>query len=585
MFSQEHNKIELANQLITKNKTGSLDIIINELSKDTITNNVKYKADLFLLFGKYYHKKNKDEVALKHLNRAEKLFKQVSDFEKIANTYYNKFLLFNTREGLNTQKEALYYLKLFYDYAKENSDKKKLRDAYLGFGSLYFNPKEYKKSLEYYNSAMIVCKELKDTFSIAKINCNKGLITSYFIKNQDSARAFYRKSNESFSKLRKYDRMFSLTVNIGTSYGNENRYNEALESYHHADSIPIVKYRDDLKKKLYFLIAKNYEKIKEYKKANKYIKLALAYKDSINTKEQNIAIAEIQTKYKNAKIEKFVIQLKADKEKQKTLILFGGVFFIGIITISTLYFNYLKRKRDLAEKDKELEHQKVVSLMKDQELNTLNAIVEGQEKERARIAEDLHDNLGSKLALLKLHFDSYIDDAQVKNNKEILIKFEKTGKLLDDTYQTVRSMAHIENYSDVRQSLIYSVKSLAININSTGKTKIEVTNYGFTKSIDPNLEIFTFRIIQELITNIIKYAKANFVNIDLSLFDGELNVIVSDDGVGFDNTINRATKGMGLKTIEQRVLQKNGTFAIDTGLGNGTTVLFEIPLTQKQMLT
>ena len=184
--------------------------------------------------------------------------------------------------------------------------------------------------------------------------------------------------------------------------------------------------------------------------------------------------------------------------------------------------------------------------------------------------------------MLKLHFDSFIEKAINSNNKKQINKFQTTSELLEDTYQTIRSMAHVENDSDVHQSLVHSVKNLAANISNTNKLNIEVIDFGLDDTIHQETEFIIFRIIQELITNIIKHAKAENVSIDLNLFDNAFGLVVSDDGIGFDTekTFTDNKSGIGLNSIKEKMVELNGTFVVDSSLENGTTIMIEIPLKQ-----
>jgi signal transduction histidine kinase len=206
-------------------------------------------------------------------------------------------------------------------------------------------------------------------------------------------------------------------------------------------------------------------------------------------------------------------------------------------------------------------------------------MIEGQEKERKKIAEDLHDNLGSTLATLKLHFDNYRENLSVDDEKQIKM-LDSTENILDLAYSKVRTMAHANHASVLAEhSLVEAVKSLAFNISSANKTEIEVIDFGFDKPLNHTIELTMFRIIQELITNIIKHAKAKKGTIDLTLFDDSLGLIVEDDGVGFNiNDLSVKVEGMGLNSIKSRVEKMNGSFAIDTNLDVGTTILIDIPI-------
>jgi signal transduction histidine kinase len=253
------------------------------------------------------------------------------------------------------------------------------------------------------------------------------------------------------------------------------------------------------------------------------------------------------------------------------------VIFLGGI-IGILLLKNSKRKRKLAEKDKEIQTQKNLSFLKEQEITTINAMIDGQEKERTQIAEDLHDNLGSILATLKLHFENL----KINHDKKIVQQdalFDKTEGLIDQAYLKVRSIAHAKNAGVIAdQGLLVAIKIMSEKISSADKIKIEVIDYGLHKRLDNSLEISLFRTIQELITNIIKHAEAKLVTINIALFDTSLNIIVEDDGKGFDASKINFKKGMGISSIKTRMKHLKGTFEIDSTLGKGTSIIINIPV-------
>ena len=118
---------------------------------------------------------------------------------------------------------------------------------------------------------------------------------------------------------------------------------------------------------------------------------------------------------------------------------------------------------------------------------------------------------------------------------------------------------------------------MADKISSADNIKIEVTEFGLDKRIENNMEITIFRIIQELITNVIKHANATNVFINISLFDNSLNVIVEDNGKGFEKKILTSKNSMGLSSIKKRVKHLNGTLQIDSFINRGTTIIIDIP--------
>jgi signal transduction histidine kinase len=204
-------------------------------------------------------------------------------------------------------------------------------------------------------------------------------------------------------------------------------------------------------------------------------------------------------------------------------------------------------------------------------------MIEGQEKERKRIAEDLHDDLGSVLTTLKLHFENFkVNKTKKKFSEEELI--DKTEDLLDEAYTKVRSIAHAKNSGVIaNQGLLLAIENMAEKVSSSKKLAIDVIDHGLENRLENSLELAIFRIVQELITNIIKHAEAKQATIHLTNHESTLNIMVEDDGKGFDvNNISK--KGMGIHSIDKRIEHLDGTMTIESEINKGTTIILDIPI-------
>ncbi len=315
-------------------------------------------------------------------------------------------------------------------------------------------------------------------------------------------------------------------------------------------------------------------------KDSSFIAMKLAFQKSLllNFKKQNSLISSLEVKNKTAEKDKQII-IEQQKRKQNQNLFYGTLIFSFLVSaIGFLYLKNSRRKRLLAEQQKELEKQKNLTLIKEQEINTINAMIDGQEKERIRISEDLHDNIGSVLATLKLHFENLKLNREKKHfNQDKL--YEKTEKLIDETYLKVRSIAHAKNAGVIaNKGLLVAVKLMAEKISDTNKITIQVLDFGLDKRLDNNLEITVFRIIQELITNTIKHANATESTINITLYDQNLNIIIEDNGKGFNFNKKKLKEGIGLNSIYTRIKHLNGDFNIDSTLGKGTSIIINLPI-------
>lgn len=231
-----------------------------------------------------------------------------------------------------------------------------------------------------------------------------------------------------------------------------------------------------------------------------------------------------------------------------------------------------KRKQRIAEQEKELEKQKVSTLLKEQELTAIDAMIEGQEKERQRIADDLHDDLGGLMATLKLHFNALKE----KPDSEM---FDKTSDLLDQAYSKIRSVAHTKNSGVMaNKGLLKALHDMANTISATNKLHVEIVDHGLNNRLENSLELTIFRIIQELITNTIKHANATETMVHITKHDDSLNIMVEDNGNGFDTKSISKSTGMGIHSIEKRIENYGGTVTIESENNKGTTVIIDIPI-------
>ncbi|MET1260227.1 sensor histidine kinase [Flagellimonas sp. DF-77] len=231
------------------------------------------------------------------------------------------------------------------------------------------------------------------------------------------------------------------------------------------------------------------------------------------------------------------------------------------------------KKRQLAEQEALLKQQRVDNLLKEQELISIDAMIAGQEKERQRVAGELHDDLGSLMATIKLHFDN----AQV-DKKDPAMK--NAQNLLEKAYQKVRGIAHSKNSGVMSdQGLLPAIKKMAKTISETDALEVTVEDFGLGERMENSLELSIFRMIQELVANAIKHADASSLSIQLTQHQDNLNIIVEDDGKGFDRSqMGKASSGIGLANIEKRVEHLEGNFTIDSIAGKGTSILIDIPV-------
>jgi signal transduction histidine kinase len=314
-----------------------------------------------------------------------------------------------------------------------------------------------------------------------------------------------------------------------------------------------------------------------YKEAASYYYMHLEMNDTIASSNSAVQLLEIQTKYETVEKELTNVALETENlknEARNSLLLFLLVVALGIAGYFIL--NNYKSKKIMAER-RFAQEERELKLMKDQELASINAMIAGQEKERLKIASDLHDDLGSSLTAIKVSLENAKERSNDDCSKSIL---ENACSILNETYAKVRTLSHTQNSRVLSDDgWISSLKDLADKINKTGKLDVEVVHSEFRGSLSNTTELYLFRMIQELINNIMKHAQATEASINITEYNNALNIMVEDNGKGF-NYAPTDKNGMGLKHIRKRVSDMKGTFIVDSNFKRGgCTISIEIPLT------
>lgn len=235
---------------------------------------------------------------------------------------------------------------------------------------------------------------------------------------------------------------------------------------------------------------------------------------------------------------------------------------------AVLVFVYFSRKKiidqQIKNRDQEIAHQKTL----------INAIIETQEKERNRIAQDLHDDISSGLNVVAINCHM-LKTPNLDYNDQLKI----TNTILDLTskvLQSSRRIAHdllppvIEKFG-----LNEGIKELVGNINNTGEIKIIYNNHVNLDNLSIDKHLHIFRILQELINNSLKHSNASKITIQFNQEGDHIKLHFYDNGKGFDITNSAHKKGLGMKNIESRVSLLQAKLSVDSKLNQGTQFLIQ----------
>ena len=218
-------------------------------------------------------------------------------------------------------------------------------------------------------------------------------------------------------------------------------------------------------------------------------------------------------------------------------------------------------------------HRIKVNIERDQILKDIQLL----EKERSRIAADLHDELGSLISAIKINLEC-LDTSENPENIAIL---EKTGTYIDTTMQKIREISNNLMPKILEQNGIIAAVTDFINmIDVKSKISIKFDHELIDESSIPEeYKPHLFRIIQELLNNAVKHAKATQILIQIVLKNQNLIMTIKDNGIGFDENIDiTKIKSDGLRNIIRRAELINGKVILESQLNKGTNYTIEIPL-------
>ncbi|WP_299261773.1 tetratricopeptide repeat protein [uncultured Aquimarina sp.] len=482
-------------------------------------------------------------------------------------------------------------LELFEECLTYNDEPEIIYGSYINIGTIYANLKDFETSNNYLKKAEILAIKDNQYQALAVIALNLGANYQEMGENK-KAIVNYQKAAKVADKQQFQKISLLAKANIGDVLMVIGNYKDAelilSECLYKAIELGLFSTQMEIYKDL-----SEIEKIRNnYKSALYFTTQYYKVKDSINQLQKDKEISELEVKYQTIKKEKEIklllaensnrnLELELEREQAirqkgfKNVILYSFlILLIPVIGLLITYYQKIQTQSELNQKQKEISRQKISSLLKDQELKVIKASIEGQDKERKRIAQELHDSIGGNLAAIKLQ----LNNASEKN--EGILK--RINPQIDDTYELVRNLSHNlipkkfskNNFCDVLEEYFNNIGDASNLITSfSAYTRKEID------LLEENLQDESFKIIQELITNTIKHSKASFIELQITLVEKIVNIIFEDNGQGFD--VNKNKDGIGFRNIKSRLENISGTLFIDSRINRGTIIDISIPVITK----
>lgn len=507
-----------------------------------------------LMANAYYYKGELDTAIKYYLKVAEIL-------EDGGNPIHLGYLYSNIATLLgetNNDDKQLEYLQKSYKLLEENNDERLIATITSNLGLAYYYVKDTANTIKWSEKALKLSELSNDlmaktqsflTLSLIEKDLNKSFqYAEQSVKYADElkdkthqARAYYRYADvlnqlgESEKALHYAEQAVSFAKEIGDNI------TLPRASY----TAAIIAYNRGLKAK-----------------ASDYFHIYAIIKDSITPIENARQINEIQTKYETEKKEKQIAEQELKIQKQQSdllLAILSGSLLISILG-GAIFYN--KRKQQA----------KLKQLQQEKENAILNSFILGEERERKRISHELHDGVAAMIGAAKMSLESIPHLPQEKRMEQLA----KVEHILERSHADIRHIAHnlLPTVLE-KEGLIQATEHFVSEINETKLVNISVTDKDSkAEKLSPQLQLILFRVIQELVNNIIKHSQAQNAEIIFSDNPDGLQIEITDDGIGYEDADDVGNQG--LYSITQRLKSIGGNFKISKIKSGGTQAKVEL---------
>lgn len=517
--------------------------------------------------------------------------------------------LFNTGSAYNNNGQfeiaIRYYLKAAQQFEQLGREYD-LSMVYDNIGGVFTNIGEYDKALPYNLKALRAARQSGDKLQLAKTLINRGITERMLHRLTESkqhteaglsvARAIHQPYLESIalntlagiqfeqhnpkSGLKNAHEALQIARTIDSHYSELEALKLLASGYltiRETDSVVFYAqksidygnrfgFKSD-QQRLYEILSKGYALQGNYRGAHESLNRSIALKDSLSGIEINKKIRQLEAQYQHSKNRHHISRLEHEKTQQQFWISLLIFSLLVITLVAVLIYRNSREKKRLSEHLLFEQQQSLVQMEKEQQLIAAHSILQGQEKERSRLAQDLHDGLGGLLSGIKLTLHQKGD------------AHEQAQTQLDNAIQEMRRIAHsMMPESLVRFGLSEALSDFCSALSTTDRLTVFLQIFGIETRLDQQFEIAVYRMTQELINNAMKHGKASEIYVQLIRNEQQLAITVEDDGVGMNTQLPLSEKGMGLSSIQTRLSLLGGTIEVHSTPEVGTTVTLTIPI-------
>lgn len=533
--------------------------------------NANYKrgtGGLYVNLGNAYQYKGEFNEVIYNYIKGIKIFETIKDSSRLGMSYENLAAFYNSIK--NKEKELEYLNKALKVIPK--NDHERLAYALGDFGLANMKFKKFNEAYRSFIKADSITKTLNNT----RLNyfAQRNFGTYYFeTKDYNKAIFHYQKALPFINEINDNYYKNDLILELGNSYAFNKDYSNALIYLNEALKVSETEKTIEIQVKAHSQLARVYEALNNTNLAYFHLKQNTKLKDSLlnetHLKQINLLEKQYQSEKKDKEIaeNKSILehnQLELAKNKNNfVLALVSGIILLLILFGLWLFYSQSQKLKNI----------EISKLEQERDITKLQALIEGEEKERIRLAQDLHDGINGDLSSIKFHLSSIDFNSLSAENKSL---FNKTIDMIDYSCDQVRNISHNLSPTAINDfGLINSVKNYCSKLEQFHAMTINFQHFGNDIKLPKNIETVIYRIIQELVNNIIKHAEASEALVQINSHDDNLFITVEDNGKGFD--FSKQKTGIGLKNIASRIAFLNATLEEEHN-PNGTTFNINIDL-------
>ena len=511
-----------------------------------------------------YNFETKYEQALVAYQNALDAAEKISDPLTQARILSNQSSIFNVTHRIGAALECLRRAEVL---AKPLGNTAILGDIYNNFSTNYQALFQYDSAATYARQAALIYDNVNDDLYQALALTN----LSAYLHEKDPPDL-----EESKGAL---DRSRSILDTIEAS-NIEINYWKHLAYYHFKKDnlsaskqasqtcLQLIKLFPDLpsERNIYEFLYKIFKKEGNIDSALIYHEKFTVVRDSLIFAESHDQLQELQARYESTKKDQEITEqnLVINKRTSQRNLLISVLILIALLTWFLLYRNRIKNK---------LQTEKIDNLQRQQKILVMDSMLQGQEEERKRIAQDLHDGLGTLLAAARMQMQNVQRELDKLGNLRLV---DKTEKLIDHACKEVRRISHDMMPSALADlGLVAAIEDLVDDIRLQQELIFHLDLPEENVDVDNGTALHIYRIIQEILQNIVKHAQANIVELTLTKSLDGFHLQIADDGVGFRP--EEIKQGLGLSSLRSRVSYLNGSINLDTDRGSGCEYRIMIP--------